>query len=112
MIGLALAGTLAALGHAVCATETTEEGAAAAARHRPDLMIVDLNLLDGSGLPAMARITRAMPVAHLFITGYARPAAMPSAVLLTKPFREADLVQAIERALGPAVLPCLTGCVP
>ena len=106
IIGLLLAETLASLGHDVCAVEATEASAvAAAALHRPDLMIVDVSLADGSGIAAMKQITRAAPVPHLFMSGHARQAAMPGAVLLTKPFREADLVQAIGRALAPAGAP-------
>ena len=106
MIGFLLAETLTGLGHEVCGIEATEAGAvAAAARHRPDLMIVDLILAEGTDTAAMERITRATPVPHLFMSGLARPAAPPGKVLLTKPFREADLVLAIGRALAPAASP-------
>ena len=106
MIGPLLAETLTGLGHEVCGIEATEAGAvAAAARHRPDLMIVDLILAEGTGTAAMERITRATPVPHLFMSGLARPAAMPGKVLLTKPFREADLVLAIGRASLSGPLP-------
>ena len=103
MIGPLLAETLTGLGYEVCGIEATEAGAvAAAARHRPDLMIVDVNLAEGTGIAAMGRINRAAPVPHLFMSGRAKQAAMPGSVLLTKPFREADLVRAIGRALPSA----------
>ena len=106
MISLALAETLAALGHAVCATEATEAGAvAAAAQHRPDLLIVDMSLEQGSGSAAVRRIEQAAPVPHLFISGGGQRAAPPGAVLLVKPFRQADLVRAIERVLPLAGVP-------
>ena len=106
IIGLLLAETLASLGHDVCAVEATEAGAvAAAALHRPDLMIVDVSLADGSGIAAMKQINRAAPVPHLFMSGHTRHVAIHGAVLLTKPFRETDLVQAIGRALAPAGYP-------
>lgn len=106
MIGLLLAETLTGLGYEVCGIEATEAGAvAAAARLRPDLMIVDVNLAEGTGTAAMERITRAAPVPHLFMSGRTQQAAMPGEVLLSKPFREADLLRAIERALTPAVAP-------
>ena len=106
MIGPLLAETLTGLGYEVCGIEATEAGAVeAAARHRPDLMIVDVNLAEGTGTAAMERITRAAPVPHLFMSGRTQQAAMPGEVLLSKPFREADLVRAIERALTPAVAP-------
>ena len=101
-----LAETLTNLGYEVCGIETTEAGAvAAAARHRPDLMIVDVILAEGTGPAAMARITQAAPVPHLFMSGRSQDAAMPGEVLLSKPFREADLVRAIGLALAPAAAP-------
>ena len=106
MIGPLLAETLTGLGYEVCGIEATEAGAVeAVARHRPDLMIVDVNLAEGTGTAAMERITRAAPVPHLFMSGRTQQAAMPGEVLLSKPFREADLLRAIERALTPAVAP-------
>ena len=106
MIGPLLAEMLTGLGYEVCGIEVTEAGAvAAAARHSPDLMIVDVNLAQGTGTAAMQRITRAAPVPHVFMSGRARQAAVPGAVLLTKPFREADLIGAIGRALASAVPP-------
>jgi len=105
-IGPLLAETLIGLGYEVCGVEATESGAvSAAARHRPDLMIVDVNLAGGSGLAAMACIARVAPVPHLFMSGHARQADMPGELLLTKPFRVADLVQAIERTLATTALP-------
>ena len=105
VISMLLAETLAELGYHVCAVEATEAGAvAAAARHRPDLMIVDMHLASGSGPSAVAAIARAEPVPHVFITGAGLQVLAPDAVVLSKPFREADLVQAIERALGAAIV--------
>ena len=105
-IGPLLAETLIGLGYEVCGVEATQAGAvSAAARHRPDLMIVDVNLAGGSGLAAMACIARVAPVPHLFMSGQNRQADMPGEVLLTKPFRVADLVKAIERALAATASP-------
>jgi CheY-like chemotaxis protein len=101
-----LAEVLEDLGHAVCAIEPTEAGAVlAAARCRPDLMIVDAMLGEGSGIAAVATILRSGPVPHLFTSGdVARVAAQrPDAVMLQKPFRIADLTAAIERALATVV---------
>ncbi len=106
VIGMLLAETLAGLGHHVCAIEATEAGAvAAAARHGPDLMIVDVHLGSGCGLSAMTTIARAGPVPHVFTTGHRLVAPLSGAVVLSKPFREADLVRAMERALGMAAAP-------
>ena len=68
---------------------------------RPDLMIVDVNLADGSGISAVARITTDRPVPHLFISGRPLPRGRLGAELLLKPFRMPESAQAIERALPP-----------
>jgi CheY-like chemotaxis protein len=103
MIGGLLAETLEDLGHTVCAVETRAANAvAAAARHHPDLMIVDVGLGEASGIAAVNEILRAGFVPHVFVTGDAlRDLSLgPDAVLIQKPFREPDIVQAIERALA------------
>ena len=101
MIGAMLTEMLADLGHEIGVVQATEdEAVAAAARHKPDLMIVDLQLTRGSGVAAVARITRAGPIPHIFMTGRGPLAARPGAVMLTKPFRKADLVRAIAQALN------------
>jgi CheY-like chemotaxis protein len=100
MIGAVLAEMLADLGYETGAIQATEEGAVAAAeRHRPDLMIVDLKLAVGTGVAAVERITRAAPIPHVFMSGLGPRAARPGDVVLTKPFHEADLIRAIARAL-------------
>jgi CheY-like chemotaxis protein len=96
---------LAEIGHTICAIETTEAGAvAAAARHKPDLMIVDAGLRDGNGLSAVTEILRSGFVPHVFVTGDERTvqASLPDAVVLQKPFRDPDLARAIQRALSAA----------
>lgn len=96
---------LTEMGHDVCATEATEAGAAAAAaRMRPDLVLVDVQLGAGDGHAAMAAIARERPVAHIYITG-GEPAVervAPGAVVLRKPFSDALLAQAIARATALA----------
>ena len=53
MIGALLAEMLASLGHEIGKIQATEEGAvAAAARHKPDLIIADIQLAGGPGVPA------------------------------------------------------------
>ena len=70
LIAMLLSEILAGMGHSVCATATTEsEAVAAAARYRPDLMIVDAGLGQGSGLSAVQEIQQTRPVAHLFVSG-------------------------------------------
>jgi len=68
-----------------------------------------VRLGQGSGVAAMAAIARSRPVAHVYVTGAApSPETLaPGAVVLRKPFSEALLAQAIERArearTGPSV---------
>ncbi|MEJ0069769.1 MAG: response regulator [Pseudomonadota bacterium] len=98
-----LAEALAAMGHDVDAVVTTAAAAVAAAvRRRPDLMIVDERLGDGSGLSAVEEILRGGPVPHIFATGdVSRIRALrPGAAIIEKPFGETVLAQAIERALA------------
>ena len=105
LIGMLLAEMLQEMGHEVCAIEATEaEAVAAADRCRPDLMIVDARLGDGSGVSAVERIRRGGSVPHLFISGdiWKVTALRPDAVVVQKPFREADLARAIQRALDAA----------
>ena len=61
-------------------------------------------LRDGTGIAAIEIITRTAPIPHLFVSGDPQKvqAARPSAVVVRKPFREADLVRAIEIALDAA----------
>lgn len=105
MIGSFLAEVLAGMGHA-CSVATTEADAVmAASRDQPDLMIVDLRLGDGSGIAAVEKILVVRPIPHVFVSG--DPAQVSklrsTAVVLQKPFREADLTRAIHQALAKAV---------
>ena len=106
IVAMLFADLLVAMGHEVCAIEATEASAVSAAvRCRPDLMIVDVHLMDGNGASAVAAILRAGFVPHMFVSGdplRAQPLALGS-VVLQKPFRESDLARAIESALGAKV---------
>ena len=102
MIGTLLGEMLAGMGHAVCATEATEAGAVTAAGHcRPDLMIVDVHLGSGSGVRATDEILRGGSVPHVFVSGDISDLIThrPGAVAIQKPFRVAELAQAIQRVL-------------
>ena len=109
LIALLLSELIAGMGHDVCATAATEaEAVIAAARHRPDLMIVDAGLGHGSGVAAVEEILRAGPVAHLFLSGDAGrvQTRRPDAIVVRKPFRQAELARAIDTALaaGPRTI--------
>jgi CheY-like chemotaxis protein len=93
---------IVALGHEVCATEFSEsEAVAAARRFRPDLMIVDVHLQDGSGIRAVDTILAASHISHIFVTGDAHAVKMikPDSTVVQKPYFEIDLVLAIQAAV-------------
>ncbi len=66
---------------------------------RPDLMTVDLGLLDGDGIEAAGQIHRAVgPTPTIYVTGQPRELARhPHAVVVEKPFAPHDLALAYER---------------
>lgn len=102
LLAAMFAEVLVGMGHEVCAIESVEsEAVAAAARCRPDLMIVDAGLSNGSGVSAVDEILRDGFIPHVFASGSASRirALRPDAVVLEKPFDEADLAPAIERAM-------------
>ena len=108
LIGMVLAQLLEEMGHDVCAiAATAADGVTAAAQYRPDLVIADARLGDGSGISAIEEILRTGFVPHLFMSGnISRVKALrPSAVVLEKPFHTAELVLAIQRALDIAATP-------
>jgi DNA-binding response OmpR family regulator len=105
LIAMMLGELLAGMGHDICGTAATEaEAVTAANRCGPDLMIVDAGLGRGSGVAAVEEICRVAPLAHVFISGDAERvrARQPNAVVVRKPFRQAELAKAIEIALAAA----------
>ncbi len=103
LVGQLVAEMLAEMGHEICAVETTETAAVrAAAEHRPDLMIVDVRLGDGSGITAIDLILTARVIPHVFASGNIDKVRKlrPAAILLEKPFHEAELANAIARAMA------------
>jgi CheY-like chemotaxis protein len=107
VIAMLLSEVLVGMGHDVCAIEATEADAVAAAgRWRPDLMIVDARLGEGSGVTAVEEILRSGHVPHVFVSGDALRVQVlrPGALVIQKPFCESDLARAIQSALaGEAV---------
>lgn len=66
---------------------------------RPDLLTVDLGLLDGDGLEARREVEAACgPVPVVFITGSPERITGPDAVVVEKPVGVAALARAVERA--------------
>jgi CheY-like chemotaxis protein len=103
-----LADIIADMGHEVCSIQTTETDAVDAAnRFKPDLMIVDARLREGSGISAVAQILSTGFVAHVFVSGdpLKDQVLNPRAAVLQKPFTEPDLRRAIARAVGVGTSP-------
>jgi CheY-like chemotaxis protein len=105
VIALLLGETLEGMGHEVCAIEGTQAGAIAAARRcRPDLLIIDERLGDGSGLTVVDEVLRDGPVPYIFASGdvFRVQRVIPHAVVMEKPYHEVELARAISRAMGRA----------
>ena len=105
LIQMLVCETLVSMGHEICAAAATEaEAVEAAARSRPDLMIVDAHLAKGSGVAAVGRILAERWTPHVFVSGASLPrdSLHPRAVTLQKPFQEHDLARAMAKALAPA----------
>jgi len=103
VIALLYGEVLQGMGYEVCAIVGEETAAVAAALSgRPDLMIVDQRLGAGSGVAAVDEILTTRFIPQVFVSG--DPSALrlsrPDAVVLRKPFHEAELGAAIERALA------------
>jgi len=102
LVATLLAELLGHMGHYVCAIETTEADAVAAAiLHKPQMMIVDVRLRDGSGIAAVDEISQTNCIPHVFVGGDISnlQASRPHAVAIQKPYREVDLAGAMARAL-------------
>lgn len=103
LIQMLVCETLISMGHEVCAAVRTEDEAVqAAARWRPDLVIVDAHLAGGSGIAAMGRILADRWTPHVFVSGARLASASldPRAVILQKPYQDHDLARAMARALA------------
>ena len=108
IIGMLLSEVLIGMGHSVIAVVGTESSAIAlAAEHLPDFLIVDAGLTMGNGISAVDNILTTHFIPHIFTTGDMLKVRLekPDAIILEKPFHEAELAQAIGLALAqsPAV---------
>jgi two-component system, response regulator PdtaR len=103
IIALLLGDVVKSMGHLVCNIVATEAAAVEIALScRPDLMIVDAGLRDGSGIVAMQTILKQQAMPHIFVTGDKRGVQQlaPDATILEKPFFVPDLERAIENAMA------------
>jgi CheY-like chemotaxis protein len=105
IIAMDLESIVAGLGHTVIATTDTRETAVRAAlAEKPNLVLADIQLADGSsGIEAVNDILKAFDVPVIFITAYPerlltgkRP---EPTFLITKPFKEEQVRAAIGQAL-------------
>ncbi len=102
LIGELVGEMLEEMGHVICTIVTSEAAAVrAAGEHRPDLMIVDARLGEGSGIDAVASILKSGFIPHVFVSGnIAKVRALrPDSILLEKPFHEPELATAIAQAM-------------
>jgi CheY-like chemotaxis protein len=108
LIGMLLEEMLTGMGHYVCSVEATEtDTVTGATKHRPDMMIIDALLGDGSGIEAVDKILLTGFIPHVFASGDALGVRMrrPTAVVIGKPYNEQDLTQAMLRALDAGAAP-------
>jgi two-component system, response regulator PdtaR len=105
IIRLDLEKTLAAAGFEVCAAAKDGEEAVELARsEQPDLAILDVKMPRLDGIEAARRILAERPIPIVMLTAYGQAALVSRAVeagvfgYLVKPFREGDLLPAMEAA--------------
>ena len=103
IIAMLLADLLADMGHVVCATIFSLADAwVAASAYTPDLLIVDLNLGEDSGMAAAAVLMAYRPMRCIYVSGDARALTDlgPDAVTMAKPYQRQHLEAAIARAIA------------
>ncbi len=105
IIRMDLRSLLEAAGFEVCAEARDGEEAVALARsEQPDLAILDVKMPNLDGIEAARRILDERPIPIVMVTAYAERELVSRAVeagvfgYLVKPFRETDLLPAIETA--------------
>lgn len=101
-------------GYDVVLADTVSEGIRAAIEHRPDLMVLDMGLPDGSGLDVCDTVRRqdehrSMPI--IALSGFrqqelgARALDAGCAIYLEKPVSPVDVLHHIEELIGRAPMP-------
>ena len=105
IIRLDLRGILERAGFQVCGeAKDGQEAVELAAESRPDLAILDVRMPRLDGIEAARRILAERPIPIVILTAYGQKELVSRAVeagvfgYLVKPFREADLLPAIEAA--------------
>ena len=101
VIALGLQAQLAELGYGSFAFASTDQQAVEQARLQcPDLVTVDIGLLDGNGIDAIDAVLQACgPLPVIYVTGDGQAArATPGAVVVEKPVSDHALAMALIRA--------------
>lgn len=104
LLGAGLASTLSELGHEVLdIVGTGEDAIASASRHRPDFVIMDVDLIgDMDGIAAATEIRNRLGIRAIFFSGYSdaetrqRAAAAEPIAFLDKTSSKADLARVID----------------
>jgi response regulator NasT len=106
IIALSLEINVERLGHKVIGrAKNGPEAVKLANELKPDLILMDIKMPEFSGIRAAEKIMDVRPVPIIFLTAYAEPDLVDSAVsagalvYLVKPISEADLLPAIRLAL-------------
>ena len=97
------------LGYQVLATADTEQGAIGVVReHQPDVVLMDVQLLNGNGVGAAIMIRESSNVPIVFCSSYANGVvrsavqAVRNAELIGKPFDETELAALLANAVKKA----------
>src|SRR5215217_6936513 len=105
IIRLDLRQLLEQAGHEVCAeARDGEEAVELAAQEKPDLAVLDVKMPKLDGIDAARRILAERPIPIVMLTAYGQDELVSRAVeagvfgYLVKPFRESDLLPAIQTA--------------
>ncbi|PBN43585.1 response regulator [Sphingobium sp. D43FB] len=101
LIAMDLADLLIGMDYDVLAIAGTEDEAVAAAeRYKPNLMIVDANLSEGTGVSAMRQILAHGFIPHFYTTGDPQliREQVKDAIIVAKPFNLSGLMGGIAQA--------------
>lgn len=109
LIRVTSAAMLTDTGFTVVEAGSAEEAEALAQRHRPQVMVTDINLPGASGTELAAALRTQVPeLVTIFASGDASPllrGELSGSLILAKPYTSAALVSAVKAALEPAAPP-------
>jgi CheY-like chemotaxis protein len=106
IIRLDLCSALQAAGYETIEARDGAEAVALAREHAPDLAVLDVKMPNLDGIEAARRITSAQQIPIVLVTAYSDSALVERAIgagiyaYLVKPFRESEIVPAIETAVA------------